>query len=224
MIISNSKKFIFIHIPKCGGTSVSSFFERRLLPQDITLNLNPHQGWEKYLEEFRNKFNLFKHSTALEIADAMGHEYFCKYHVFTFCRNPFSRAYSAFTFTKKADALYRPNSKRYQEIKDMNFEEFLSSEYMQDKKMLPAQPQINWVQKAPNRVHYHKLEEIESALGTLSETLYGARGIDGSIPMTNFSSSEGEWKKMTGKSEELILELYDDDFVFFQYPRQIDRA
>jgi hypothetical protein len=84
MIICNSKKFVL---------------ESQLLPQDITLNLNPNNGWEEYIKAYHNKFGLYKHSTAAEVAKAMKPSYLRRYYVFTFCRNPFARAYSAYKFT-----------------------------------------------------------------------------------------------------------------------------
>jgi hypothetical protein len=91
VIICNSKKFIFIHIPKCGGTTISNIFDARLLPQDVSLNLSPHTGWDKYLQKVLKKYGLHKHSTAAEIANAMTVDHFKEYFVFTFSRNPFAR-------------------------------------------------------------------------------------------------------------------------------------
>lgn len=221
MIISNSKKFVFIHIPKCGGTSVSNVLEKRLLPQDVTLNLNPHAGWSKYLDAFQEKYGLYKHSTAKEIAAAMTTQYYCDYYVFTFSRNPFSRAYSAFTFTKSADAKYRPDSERYKIIKDMNFEEFLRSEYMQEKKILPAKSQYAWIEGSPVPVEAYKLEEISEALPALFRRFYNEDLPPSAVPRANFSSGIDEWQNISPEAAEIVRELYAEDFERFGYSPDI---
>jgi len=221
MIICNSKNFIFIHIPKCGGTSVSKVLEKRNLPQDVNLNLNPHDGWAKYLDAFRNRFGLFKHSTAKDISVAMTPTHFSEYYVFTFCRNPSSRAYSAFTFTKFADAKYRPESERYKKIKDMNFEQFLQTEYIQDKKILPAKPQSHWIEGAPVPVHVYKLEDVSEVLPALVRRLYNEDLSPNEVPRANPSSKVDEWKIMSDEAAEMVRTLYAEDFEKFGYRRDI---
>lgn len=221
MIICNTKKFIYVHIPKCGGTTVSTVFESNLLPQDITLNLNPHKGWQKYIDVYQEKYGLHKHSTPGEIELAMKHEYFSQYFIFTFCRNPFARAYSAYTFTLKSDAIYRPNSTRYNEIKNMNFDQFISSRYVQNKEILPTMPQSKWLFSGGKVIHFFKLENINFELPRLVNKLWG-KDMQ-SVPITNYSSSQDEWKKMSKRSENAIRELYADDFHILGYSNAIER-
>lgn len=221
MIISNSNKFIFIHIPKCGGTSVSDFFERRLLPQDISLNLSPHLGWDRYLEAVGKKYGLNKHSTAREIKIAVTPRHFADYFVFTFCRNPFARAYSVFTFTNRADAKHRPDSQRYRDIKHMSFEDFLSSPYMQDYKIFQSRPQNLWVQGGPANMGVFKLEEIDDSLRELSIRFYGVEHPK-SASRLNFSADRNAWKSMSGQAVDRIRTLYSEDFDRFGYSRTIE--
>lgn len=223
MIICNSKKFIYIHIPKCGGTTISSVLERNLLAQDITLNLNPHAGWQQFVDAYRKKFGLFKHSTAGEIAKAMTPEHFREYFVFTFCRNPFARAYSAYTFTLKSDARYRPQSGRYQEIRDMSFEEFLQSRYVQNREMLQTRMQSRWLRGTGKQVHAYKLENAGTALGELMARFYGKTGEGVDVPRKNSSTGVDEWKTMSSTAEDMIRSLYAEDFKAFGYPERIER-
>ena len=148
----------------------------------------------------------------------MGRENFKDYYAFTFCRNPFARAYSAYTFTKRADAKHRPDSERYQEIKDMDFDAFLGSKYMQEKMILQARSQIDWVTGAPKEVHAYKLEETEQNLKSLIARFYGKNAAVADPKRRNFSSSEGEWKNMSPNAASLIRKLYREDFDYFEYP------
>jgi len=223
VIISNSKKYVYIHIPKCGGTTVSTVLSRWLLPQDVSLAVNPHKGWEPFVRMYRDRFGLFKHSTAAEIARAMGPGHFKTYYAFTFCRNPFSRAHSAFTFTKSADAKHRPQSQRYLDIKDMNFEEFLQSKYMQEKKIHQARPQYRWTDSGHGEVQAFHLENLEYELGAIIKKFHGAELNSDKTERRNFSAEKDAWKTMSPQAEHLIRELYRDDFQRFGYPDKIDR-
>ena len=77
-MISEKNKFIFIHIPKTGGTSMESLFrkERRLA-----------LGWDN-----NNKVYL-QHCTILQLKQLYNIEV-DKYFTFTFTRNPWDRAVS----------------------------------------------------------------------------------------------------------------------------------
>lgn len=223
MIICNSKKFIYIHIPKCGGTTVSSFFEQRLLPQDLSLNLSPYEGWDRYLEVMRKRFGLHKHASAAKIATVMTPKHFKEYFTFTFCRNPFSRAYSVFTFTKRADARHRPNSQRYKDIKDMSFEQFLDSVYMREKKGIAGRLQSDWIRDSPSPVKWFKLERVDQSLPRLAKRFYDEDIVEQSLPRKNFSSGKDDWLGMSSDAEKKILELYSEDFDRFEYPRRLPR-
>lgn len=210
MIISNSSRFIYIHISKCGGTSVSGFLERRLGPQDISLNLSPHAGWADYLAAVKQRHGLDKHSTAVEIARAMG-------------RNPFARAYSIFTFTKRADARNRPDSQRYADIKDMSFEEFLDSSYIRKRRIFASRLQSDWVRNSPVSVRSFKLENVDAVMANLARRFYGEAPETLEVPRKNFSTGQGDWQAMSEDAERLVLSLYEEDFETFGYPHRIPR-
>jgi len=222
MIISNSKCFIFVHIPKCGGTTISSLLEKRLLPQDVSLNTNRHFDWDRYRQAYKDRFNLFKHSTSEQIAKAIKPSHFSRYFVFSFTRNPFARAYSCFRFTKKTDSAHRPNSQRYQEIKSMEFKDFLKSDYMQQKQLLASKDQVSWIMGSPSVVKTYKLEEIQSKFPGIWQKLYGNNTPCPKITVSNKSSNDpSAWQSMSNVEAELCRELYADDFKTFDYPLEL---
>ena len=123
MIISYSKKFVFVHVPKTGGTSMVQLLLPYLdLSQDLILG-----GCEKFEdgedERRIKKGQLHKHSTAVEIKEYMGEEEWNKFFVFAFTRNPFTRAVSQYEWWKQTPWKGKDNIK--EEIKKMSFEEFL---------------------------------------------------------------------------------------------------
>jgi hypothetical protein len=76
-MISHSHKFIFIHIPKCGGTTIESSLKR--YASDVT-------GYHASVraKRLRNK----------ELFDAL--DTYENYHTFSFIRNPFERILSTY--------------------------------------------------------------------------------------------------------------------------------
>ena len=225
MIISNSDKYIFIHIPKCGGTTVAWLLNRRLRAQDVTLNLNPHDGWAALLEAYHTHFGLMKHSTAEQICQGVGGiEFFRDYYVFAISRNPYARAYSAFKFTKSSDQKYRPTSKRYQEIKDMNLEEFLRSKYIQERRLFQSRSQLSWIRGVDHKIHVWKLETLDDEIGELMRRL-GINDFDPSeMRRMNVSNPSDAWQRnITDKSAMLVRDLYAEDFEYFGYPTTYTR-
>lgn len=108
MIISHKHKFIFIHIPKCAGSSIC----RALLTGELynidskgcrELDQNIAQVFKPSERIFGNSTDIEQHSTVCEITEYLSargldiNDYF----TFTFTRNPWSRAVSTYFYADK---------------------------------------------------------------------------------------------------------------------------
>lgn len=98
-IINNSYKFIFVHVPKAAGTSVTNALSGLTNYCDLEIG-GTHFG-ERVQGAYRDRFGLGKHSTASEIKAVVGAVTWARYFTFSFVRNPFTRCLSTYHFLRK---------------------------------------------------------------------------------------------------------------------------
>ena len=119
MIVNHKYKFIFIHVPKCAGTSI----KRALYPHSDKCDqfLGGHPSVPDKNDE------VDKHSTALEIKNYVTEERWGEYFTFSFVRNPFSRMVSLYNWWQKTDGKFDLKTK--EKINKLSFKEFVFSDY-----------------------------------------------------------------------------------------------
>jgi hypothetical protein len=96
MIISHSRKFVFVHIHKAGGTSVEQALDPYLAWNDLILGGTPFG--ERIQGPYKKKFGLSKHSTMTDIESVCGKELLENYFVFSLVRHPLTRVCSIYNF------------------------------------------------------------------------------------------------------------------------------
>jgi len=96
-VISHDKKCIFIHIPKCGGTSVEDVLwpkEQGRTEEDL---------WMGFVSRFKNKYQTggLQHLLAWQVREEVGRDVFRAYYKFAFVRNPWDRVVSQFAYMQR---------------------------------------------------------------------------------------------------------------------------
>lgn len=106
MIISPSKEFIFIHLEKCGGTSVESSLEPYLAWHDLILGSTTfgekvqHAYFERFgVEQTKNNM-LWKHSAAKEIRYFLGMDEWNSFKKVSVVRDPVQLVVSLYNYCK----------------------------------------------------------------------------------------------------------------------------
>lgn len=96
MIISTSRQFIFVHLTKCAGTSVKTALNPHLAVNDLVLwGNNNGQIWSTVLKKLGGPR---KHSSAQEIRDFVGLEFWTECYSFSVVRPPVERLLSYYKF------------------------------------------------------------------------------------------------------------------------------
>ena len=90
MIVCHSRRFVFVHIHKTAGESITSALSPSLVDGD----------WEVRgkVQPTINGTVLRKHSTALEALHALGPELWEQYFTFGFVRHPIDRVLSLYRY------------------------------------------------------------------------------------------------------------------------------
>ncbi|SMX27538.1 Sulfotransferase family protein [Pelagimonas phthalicica] len=102
MIISPGRNFIFVHIPKTGGTSMALALEARAHRDDILIGDTPKARKRRArAERLQSKGRMWKHSNLADLDGAYSPEQIGEMLCFTLVRNPWDRAVSYYHWLKE---------------------------------------------------------------------------------------------------------------------------
>ena len=101
MIISRGRRYIFVHIPKTGGTSMALALEARAMKDDIMLGDTPKAARRRRrLKGVHARGRLWKHSTLADIDGLISRDQAREMFTFTLVRNPWDRVLSYYSWLR----------------------------------------------------------------------------------------------------------------------------
>ncbi len=101
MIISRKRNYVFVHIPKTGGTSMALALESRAAADDILIGDTPKaQARRTRLKALSPKGRLWKHATLADIDGVLSPAEIAQMFTFTLVRNPWDRVVSYYHWAR----------------------------------------------------------------------------------------------------------------------------
>lgn len=221
MIISTSHRFIFIHIMKTAGTSVTECLAPTVRWNDVVLGGLPFG--EAIQPAYRRQFGISKHSPARAVRDLVGSATWEGSFTFTFVRNPYSRARSVYAWIRRtlrdapagAEAWDWPVSRAF--TASAGFAGFIR--HPDFLRSVAAAPQVDWVNDADGDrllAFVGRLESIDEGMREVCRRI----GIPFTgVPVANRSegSSAAAAVPVAPADYAYLADLYRDDFAAFGY-------
>lgn len=206
-MLSEKYNTLFIHIPKCGGTSVeSAIWEEHEKTEE---NL-----WMGFLDPYHNKFQTggLQHLKALQIRQQIGRKKFATLFKFSIIRNPFARAVSQY--------LYMASRADLRDYIGMDTgDSFLTYLYkIQKRSHVQWQQQVSFLYDYKGNLLVDLVISLEQING-LPDLLRKNTSINiQSIPRANTHTNKYDYKDyLCNESATIISDLYLEDFEAFDY-------
>lgn len=213
MIISLRHRYVFVHIPKTGGTSLSLALEAKVGKDDILIGDTPKAVKRRgRVAKVNAAGRLWKHSKLADVDGVLPRETLSDYTVFAVTRNPWDRFVSYYHWLREQSF----NHALVKLAKAVDFQTFLGNPAVQ--KSIQGDQTRDYLSDVFGEYRGDlvlQLEQLEQDLVRL-EALLGIKL--GNIPHTNTSQRPKGYRAFyTDESAGVIARAYADDIKLFGY-------
>ncbi|WP_417728939.1 sulfotransferase family 2 domain-containing protein [Roseovarius sp.] len=211
MIISPGRGYIFVHIPKTGGTAMALALEARARADDILIGDTPKARRRRArLRGVQARGRLWKHATLTDIDGFVSPEAIEAAFTFTLVRNPWDRMVSYYHWLR--GQAFDHSAVRL--AKDTDFAGFLAAPKTQI--ALRTHPARHYMTAADGREHcrlYIRLEQFEAD----AAPLWAHLGFTLDLERVN-ASERGCYRDYYGRREaRIVADCAAEDIARFGY-------
>lgn len=209
MLISKDKKFIFIHIKKAAGSSITrslaKYDDRNMLLKILNTKVLTR------ISAIKRRNPLSHHVSAAQVKNYLGTEY-DRYYKFAFVRNPFDWQISNYFFIKQRWA-----HPRHKEVKNLSYIEYLNWT-LENRRIVP---QLHFITESgnPGKIivdYVGKIENIEHDFKYILKQLDLENEVI--LPHANKSMRNSEYRQYyDDQTREFIEHHYNNDLKTFEY-------
>lgn len=211
MILSPGRRYIFIHIPKTGGTSLAAALETRAMAEDILIGDTPKAKKRKArLKTLTSRGRLWKHSTLADIDGLPGTEALDRMCLVSLVRNPWDRLVSYYAWAR-VQTFDHPAVKA---AKDLQFKDFLQDRGVSAAlQAAPARHYLTDAEGIEHRAIFARLEELDKDLDSFWDHL----GFRLDLPHLNRSDRGGYRDYYDASLAAYVADLLEEDIARFGY-------
>lgn len=188
MILSRGRRYLFVHIPKTGGTAMALALEARAMKDDILIGDTPKaRRRQRRLRGAAARGRLWKHSTLSDIEGLVPDAVLDNLFAFTLVRNPWDRAVSYYHWLR-AQRFAHPAVAL---AGDLDFEGFVT--HPQTLASFRAHPAEAYMRRSDGREQcdaYIRIERFAEDAAALVRHL----GFDLDLPVANVSARGRDYR------------------------------
>jgi hypothetical protein len=212
MIISRGRSYVFVHIPKTGGTAMALALEGRAMKDDIMLGDTPKAvKRRRRLKDAQARGRLWKHATLADIDGLVTPEELAGMFTFTMVRNPWDRAVSYYHWLREQSF----DHAAVHLAKALPFDGFLQDPVTQD--ALRGWPASRYMRDAGGVERcsaYIRLEHFEADAAPLIAHL----GFDLALDRVNRSDRDRDYRPyFTARTQQVVADCCTEDIARFGY-------
>jgi len=212
MILSPGRGYVFIHIPKTGGTSLALALEARAMKEDIMLGDTPKAlKRRRRVTDAQTRGRLWKHSTLADLDGLVPRETLLGLFAFTLVRNPWDRAVSYYHWLL-GQAFDHPAVKLAQAL---DFEGFLGHPAIQ--KGFRDTPAASYMHRPDGGEHPATYIRVEHFAAD-AQPLFDHLGFRFDLPHANRSERPDDYRRAySANSADIISRVCAQDIARFGY-------
>ena len=211
MIISHGRKYIFVHIPKTGGTAMALALEDRAMKDDIMMGDTPKAlKRRRRLKDVHAAGRLWKHSTIEDVIGLVSPQEVADYFVFTLVRNPWDRLVSYYHWLREQAFDHRA----VELSKALTFKEFVAEDHTYQSFSHAPYSRYMSLNGQDQCACYIRLEHFEED----AKPLFDHLGFELSLPVVNKSERDADFRHYyDDETASIVADMCRDDIARFGY-------